>query len=70
MTTWQEVEKHWTQFKPKLRAHWPKLTELQVNKIEGHRDVLTKSLETDYKITHNEAEKQIDSFLKTLEPVK
>jgi len=70
MTTWQEVEKNWTQLKPKFRAHWPKLTEVQVNKIEGHRNVLAKSLESDYKITPIEAEKQIDTFLKTLQPVK
>jgi len=70
MTTWQEVEKHWTEFKPKFRAHWPKLTDNQISKIGGHRDVLAKSLEMDYKITHIEAEKQIDTFLKTLTPVK
>ena len=70
MTTWQEVEKNWTQFKPKFHAHWPKLTDMQINKVQGHRDMLCKSLESDYKITHVEAEKQIDTFLKTLAPIK
>jgi len=70
MTTWQEVEKHWTEFKPKIHSHWPKLTTPELNTIAGKRTMLVKSLETDYKITSTEAEKQVDSFLKTLEPVK
>ncbi len=68
MTTWQEVEKHWTDFKPKVRTQWPKLTDVEINTIAGKRNILAKSLEADYKITHKEAEKQIDTFLKTLEP--
>ena len=70
MTTWQEVEKHWTEFKPRVRSHWPKLKAAELNKIEGKRNLLAKSLEADYKITHAEAEKQIDTFLKIFAPVK
>jgi hypothetical protein len=65
MTTWQEVEKHWSEFKPKVHTQWPKLSDVEINNIAGKRTVLAKSLETDYKITLAEAEKQIDTFLKT-----
>lgn len=70
MTTWQDVQKHWMDFRPKVHDRWPKLTETELTAIGGKRDKLSKSLETDYKITHNEAEKQIDEFLKTLAPAK
>jgi uncharacterized protein YjbJ (UPF0337 family) len=70
MTNWQEIEKHWADFKPRVRSQWPKLTDAQIDKIAGKRAVLAKSLQTDYKITHAEAEKQIDAFLKGLAPVK
>ncbi|HEX5137078.1 MAG TPA: CsbD family protein [Planctomycetota bacterium] len=68
MTTWQEVERNWTRFKPKFRAQWPRLTEL--DRIDGHRVFLARSLESEYELTHREAEREIDAFLKTLDPVR
>jgi len=70
MTTWLEVEKHWTEFKPKVHSQWPKLTGPELTTIAGKRNMLVKTIETDYKIPHTEAEKQVDSFLKTLAPIK
>ena len=70
MTTWQEVEKHWTEFKQKLHTHWPRITGAELNRIRGSRELLAKSLEADYQVTHLEAEKQIDSFLRTLAPAR
>jgi len=70
MTTWKDVQQHWTEFKPRVRTRWPKLKEMELEKIAGKRDVLAKTLETDYKLTHTEAEKQIDEFLKAEKPAK
>jgi len=70
MTTWQDVQTHWTDFKPKVHGRWPKLSETELTTIAGKRDMLSNTLETDYRITHIEAEKQIDDFLKTLAPTK
>jgi uncharacterized protein YjbJ (UPF0337 family) len=70
MTTWQEVEKHWKEFRQEVRTQWPKLTDTELNTIAGKRDKLVKTLETDYKVTHAEAEKQVESFLKTHSPIK
>ena len=70
MTAWQEVEKHWTELKLKVRSQWPRLTNVEIHRIGGKRDVLAQNLEMDYGITHAEAEQQIDSFLRTLAPPK
>jgi uncharacterized protein YjbJ (UPF0337 family) len=70
MTTWQQVERHWKEFRPQLRSQWPKLSDAELNDIGGKRDKLVKTLETDYKVTHAEAEKQVESFLKTHSAIK
>ena len=70
MITWNEVEKNWTTFKPKVHNQWPKLTETELSTIAGKRTMLVKTIETDYKVTHAEAEKQIDAFLKAAPPLK
>lgn len=66
MTAWQEVEKHWTELKLRVRSEWPRLTNAEIHRIGGKRDVLAEKLETDYGITHAEAETRIDAFLRTL----
>jgi hypothetical protein len=70
MTAWREVEKHWTEHKLSVRSEWPRLTNAEIHRIRGKRNVLAKSLESDYGITHGEAEAQIDWFLKGLAPLK
>jgi uncharacterized protein YjbJ (UPF0337 family) len=65
MITWKEIETNWTQFKPKIRTQWNKLTESDVARIHGNKAVLLEELETRYHYTRTDAQKQLDDFLKT-----
>ena len=65
MITWKEVETNWTEFKPKIRTHWNKLTDSDVARIHGDKNVLIEELETRYHFTRNDAQKQLDEFLRT-----
>ena len=65
MITWKQVETNWTEFKPRIRTHWNKLTDSDVSRIQGNKNVLMEELETRYHFTKSDANKQIDEFLKT-----
>ena len=69
MTTWQEIESHWPDFRPKVQAKWNKLTMADLDKIHGKRDILITSLKDRYQMKKEEAVRQIDEFLKVQKPV-
>lgn len=69
MTTWKEIETHWPDFRTKVQTKWNKLTMADLDKIHGKRDVLVTSLKDRYQVTKEEADRQIDDFLKVQKPV-
>ena len=63
---WDRVEGNWQTFKGKVRQNWGKLTDDDVSMIEGKRMELAGRLQERYGIAKDEAEKNIDTWLKTL----
>jgi uncharacterized protein YjbJ (UPF0337 family) len=52
----------WQQFKGKVKERWGKLTDNDLDKIEGRRDQLVGKIQETYGIARAEAEKQLKEF--------
>lgn len=59
---WDRIEGNWRQFKGRVKAQWGKLTDDDIDIIEGKRDQLVGKIQEQYGITKDEAEKQVDLF--------
>jgi len=56
---WDRVEGNWKQFAGKVREKWGKLTEDDLQVINGHQDQLIGRLQERYGIAKEEAQKQV-----------
>ena len=54
----------WKQFKGKVKEQWGKLTDDDLQMVEGKQDQLIGRLQERYGIAREEAERQIRDFLK------
>ena len=61
---WAKIKGAWTQSKGAIRQEWGKLTDDDVQQVEGRREVLVGKLQTRYAISHEEAERQVGGFEK------
>jgi len=57
-------EGNWKQFKGKVKEEWGKLTDDDLDIVEGQRDQLAGRLQERYGLTKDAAEKQIREFEK------
>lgn len=62
---WDQIEANWLIFKDKLRHNWAKLTDEDVTRIGGRRHELVKRLQARYGFAKNEAEREIEAWVKT-----
>jgi uncharacterized protein YjbJ (UPF0337 family) len=60
---WDRIEGKWKQSKGKFREKWGKLTDDDLDVINGKRDQLVGRLQERYGIAKDEAEKQADAFV-------
>jgi uncharacterized protein YjbJ (UPF0337 family) len=60
------VEGNWTEFKGKLQQKWGKLTDDDLDVIEGKQKELVGRLQQRYGVAKDEAEREIDTWLKTV----
>lgn len=63
---WDTVAGNWTQIKGKVKEQWGKLTDDQLDMINGQRDQLAGKIQEAYGIGRDEAEDQIRGFERTL----
>ncbi len=63
---WDRVEGDWKQIKGKVQQQWGKLTDDDLDVIEGKRTELAGRLQERYGYAKDEAEKQIDSWMKSI----
>jgi len=63
---WDRVEGDWKQIKGKVQQQWGKLTDDDLDVIEGKRTELAGRLQERYGYAQDEAEKQIDSWMKSI----
>jgi uncharacterized protein YjbJ (UPF0337 family) len=61
---WDRVEGNWTEFKGKVQQQWGKLTDDDLDVVEGKRKELSGRLQQRYGYAKDQAEKEIDTWLK------
>ena len=63
---WDRVEGNWKEFKGKVQQKWGKLTSDDLDVNEGKRMQLSGRLQQRYGVAKDEAERQIDGWLKSV----
>jgi uncharacterized protein YjbJ (UPF0337 family) len=61
---WDQIKGNWTQVKGKAQQQWGKLTNDDLDVIEGRREEFVGKVQERYGIAKEEAEKQVDDFCK------
>jgi uncharacterized protein YjbJ (UPF0337 family) len=59
---WERIEGDWMQFKGHVKKQWGKLTDDQLDVINGQREILAGKIRESYGIGKDEAERQIDEW--------
>ncbi|KZD01348.1 CsbD family protein [Oceanibaculum pacificum] len=63
---WDQVAGKWKQMQGKAQVQWGKLTNDDLDVMEGNRDQLVGKIQERYGIAKDEAERQVDSWQRTL----
>lgn len=63
---WDQVEGKWKQYKGQVKGKWGKLTDDDLDVIDGKRQQLVGRIQERYAIAKDAAEKQADEFVKAL----
>jgi uncharacterized protein YjbJ (UPF0337 family) len=61
---WDQIESNWLIFKGELRRNWIKLTDEDITRINGRRDVLAARLRDRYGFGKAEAEAEISAWMR------
>lgn len=56
------IEGNWNEFKGKAKEKWGKLTDDQLDVIDGKRDRLKGEIQQAYGVSKDDAEKQVEEF--------
>jgi uncharacterized protein YjbJ (UPF0337 family) len=62
---WNQVQGNWKQFTGKVREKWGDITDDDLDRIAGKRDVLVGHIQEKYGIAQKEAEKQVKEWEET-----
>jgi uncharacterized protein YjbJ (UPF0337 family) len=65
---WDQIAGNWKQFTGKARQQWGKLTDDDLEVAKGQRDELVGKIQERYGLTKEEASRQVDAWLKSLDP--
>ena len=60
---WDRIEGNWKQFSGKAQQQWGKLTNDDLDVVEGRRQELVGKIQERYGVAKDEAERQVDSWL-------
>ncbi len=63
---WDQVEGKWKQYQGKIQEKWGKLTDDDLEVIDGRRKLLVGKLEERYGTAKEAAEQQADEFIRSL----
>jgi uncharacterized protein YjbJ (UPF0337 family) len=65
---WDQIEGNWKQIRGKVRAKWGELTNDDLDKIAGEREVLIGKLQERYGVERAEAEREVRDWIDALTP--
>lgn len=60
---WDQIESNWTEFKCYIKQHFEKLTDKQLDAIDGKREHLAGRIQVMYGVDREEAEHQLADWL-------
>jgi uncharacterized protein YjbJ (UPF0337 family) len=63
---WDQLEGKWKQYKGSVKEKWGKLTDDDLNVIDGRRQMLVGKIQEYYGTARDVAEREADEWLKTL----
>ena len=58
----EELKGKWKQVKGNVKKNWGKLTDDDLDVIEGNKDILAGKIQERYGISKEEAKKQVDDY--------
>jgi uncharacterized protein YjbJ (UPF0337 family) len=64
---WDRIKGNWMQFKGRAKEQWGKLTDDDLDRIDGQREQLAGKIQETYGIGKDEAERQLSDWERTLE---
>jgi uncharacterized protein YjbJ (UPF0337 family) len=59
---WDQIEGKWKEYKGRAKQQWGKLTDDDLDKIEGRRDEIAGLIQQRYGTTREEAERAVDDW--------
>ncbi|MDO8520241.1 MAG: CsbD family protein [Deltaproteobacteria bacterium] len=62
---WDTIEGNWKKWKGNIKVKWGKITDDELDVIEGKRDRLAGKIQEKYGIAKDEVEKQLGEFQKS-----
>jgi uncharacterized protein YjbJ (UPF0337 family) len=63
---WDRIEGNWKQFTGKAKQQWGKLTDDDLTVVQGRRTELIGKIQERYGVAKDDAEKQVDSWIRNL----
>jgi uncharacterized protein YjbJ (UPF0337 family) len=63
---WEQIEGSWKQWSGKVKEKWGKLTDDDLTVVAGRRDQLAGILQQRYGFAKEQAEKELDNFVKAI----
>jgi uncharacterized protein YjbJ (UPF0337 family) len=63
---WNHIEGNWQRLHEKVRQQWSRLSDDEINEIEGRRTELAGRIQRAYNVSPDEAERQIKRFVDSL----
>jgi uncharacterized protein YjbJ (UPF0337 family) len=61
---WNQIQGQWKQLKGKAKTKWGKLTDDEIDVVEGRRDELVGKIQQRYGIAKEQAEREVDDWMK------
>jgi uncharacterized protein YjbJ (UPF0337 family) len=63
---WDRIEGNWKQLNGSVKEQWGKLTDYQLDVIAGRRESLASKIQQIYRVSGDEAEKQLSAWQKRM----
>lgn len=63
---WNNLEGNWTQFRGHVQKQWGKLTDDDLDQIQGQRDILAGKIQERYGETQMNVDRQLDEWARNL----